>query len=313
MAISAPEAPSAALQALLTTVADGLPHAWPADDSSGLPSALLAEAGEWGFPLYARDGGVQLEYPAAPLCAQEIADIGGIDPAHIHLPLCCASTNAEILQDAGMDVCLTESQWAGRGRRGRRWSSPFGRHLYLSYGWTQLRPVHAALTIVAALSVFTLLRARLPDLWIKWPNDLWVGGRKLGGILVEARPRRHEETRLVVGLGLNIHDDPGLPATAVSLADLDIRVTRSTLAGAILRQWREDFARFADEGFTPFLPLWEKADRLTGQPVQISDAQGVREARVLGLGPDGRLQVSCADTGTIWLSAGDVSLRPQHS
>ncbi|MBU2723485.1 biotin--[acetyl-CoA-carboxylase] ligase, partial [Acidithiobacillus ferridurans] len=70
--------------------------------------------------------------------------------------------------------------------------------------------------------------------------------------------------------------------------------------------------RFADEGFTPFLTLWEKADRLTGQPVQISDAQGVREARVLGLGPDGRLQVSCADTGTIWLSAGDVSLRPQH-
>ncbi|MBU2862185.1 biotin--[acetyl-CoA-carboxylase] ligase, partial [Acidithiobacillus ferrooxidans] len=102
------------------------------------------------------------------------------------------------------------------------------------------------------------------------------------------------------------------PATAVSLADLDIRVTRSTLAGAILRHWREDFARFTDEGFTPFLPLWEKADRLTGQRVQISDAQGVREARVLGLGPDGRLQVSCADTGMIWLSAGDVSLRPQH-
>ena len=312
MAISASEAPPAALQALLTTVADGLLHAWPADDSSGLPSALLAEAGEWGFPLYARDGGVQLEYPAAPLCAQEIADIGGIDPAHLHLPLCCASTNAEILQDAGMDVCLTESQWAGRGRRGRRWSSPFGRHLYLSYGWTQLRPVHAALTIVAALSVFTLLRARLPDLWVKWPNDLWVEGRKLGGILVEAHPRGDGETRLVVGLGLNIHDDPSLPATAVSLADLDIRVTRSTLAGAILRQWREDFARFAEEGFTPFLPLWKKADRLTRQPVQVSDTQGVRAAQVLGLGSDGRLQVTCTDTGTVWLSAGDVSLRPQH-
>ena len=309
MAISAPDAPSTALQVLLAAVADGLPHAWPADN----PGELLAEAGEWGFPLHARNGGVQLEYPAAPLSARGIADIGGIDPARIHLPLCCASTNTEVLRDTRIDVCLTESQWAGRGRRGRRWSSPFGRHLYLSYGWTQLRPVHAALTIVAALSVFTLLRARLPDLWVKWPNDLWVEGRKLGGILVEAHPRGDGETRLVVGLGLNIHDDPSLPATAVSLADLDIRVTRSTLAGAILRQWREDFARFADEGFTPFLPLWKKADRLTGQPVQISDAQGVREARVLGLGPDGRLQVSCADTGTIWLSAGDVSLRPQHS
>jgi BirA family biotin operon repressor/biotin-[acetyl-CoA-carboxylase] ligase len=160
--------------------------------------------------------------------------------------------------------------------------------------------------------VFTLLQARLPDLWVKWPNDLWVGGRKLGGILVEARRRRHGETRLVVGLGLNIHDDPGLPATAVSLADLDIRVTRSTLAGAVLRQWREDFAHFTEEGFTPFLPLWKKADRLTRQPVQISDAQGVRAAQVLGLGPDGRLQVTCMDTGTVWLSAGDVSLRPQH-
>ena len=308
MAISAPDAPSTALQALLTAVADGLPHAWPADNLD----ELLAEADEWGFPLYARDGGVHLEYPAAPLSAQEIADIGGIDPAHIHLPLCCASTNTEVLQDTRVDVCLTESQWAGRGRRGRQWSSAFGRHLYLSYGWTQHSPVNAALTIVAALSVFTLLQARLPDLWVKWPNDLWVEGRKLGGILVEAHPRGDGETRLVVGLGLNIHDDPSLPATAVSLADLDIRVTRSTLAGAILRQWREDFARFAEEGFTPFLPLWKKADRLTRQPVQVSDTQGVRAAQVLGLGSDGRLQVTCTDTGTVWLSAGDVSLRPRH-
>ena len=308
MAISAPDAPSTALQALLAAVADGLPHAWPADN----PDALLAEAGEWGFPLHARDGGVQLEYPAAPLSAQGIADIGGIDPARIHLPLCCASTNTEVLRDARIDVCLTESQWAGRGRRGRRWSSPFGRHLYLSYGWTQYRPVHAALTIVAALSVFTLLQTRLPEIWVKWPNDLWVGERKLGGILVEARPRRHGATRLVVGLGLNIHDDPTLPATAVSLADLGVEIARGTLAGTVLRQWREDFARFAEEGFTPFLPRWEQADRLTRQSVEISDAQGVRAARVLGLGPDGRLQVSYTDTGTAWLNAGDVSLRPQY-
>ena len=308
MAISAPDAPSTALQALLTAVADGLPHAWPANNLD----ELLAEAAEWGYPLHARNGGVQLEYPAAPLSVQEIAAIGGIDPAHIHLPLCCASTNAEVLQDTSVDVCLTESQWAGRGRRGRQWSSPFGRHLYLSYGWTQHRPVNAALTIVAALSVFTLLQARLPDLWVKWPNDLWIGGRKLGGILVEARPRAHGETRLVVGLGLNIHDDPALPSTAVSLAELDIKITRNALAGAILRQWREDFARFAEEGFTPFLPLWKKADRLTRQSVEISDAQGVRAARVLGLGPDGRLQISYTDSGTAWLSAGDVSLRPQH-
>ena len=292
----------------MTALADGLPHVWSADN----PGELLAEAGEWGFPLYARDGGVRLEYPAAPLSAQKIADIDGIDPARIHLPLCCASTNTEVLQDTRVDVCLTESQWAGRGRRGRQWSSAFGRHLYLSYGWTQHSPVNAALTIVAALSVFTLLQARLPDLWVKWPNDLWVGGRKLGGILVEARPRRHGETRLVVGLGLNIHDDPSLPDSAVSLADLGVRVTRSTLAGAILRQWREDFARFAEAGFTPFLPLWKKADRLTRQSVQISDAQGMRAAQVLGLGSDGRLQVTCTDTGTVWLSAGDVSLRPQH-
>ncbi len=308
MAISAPDAPSTALQVLLAAVADGLPHAWPADN----PGELLAEAGEWGFPLHARNGGVQLEYPAAPLSARGIADIGGIDPARIHLPLCCASTNTEVLRDTRIDVCLTESQWAGRGRRGRRWSSPFGRHLYLSYGWTQHSPVHAALTIVAALSVFILLQARLPDLWVKWPNDLWVGGRKLGGILVEARPRSRGATRLVVGLGLNIHDDPTLPTTAVSLADLGVEITRGTLAATVLRQWRKDFARFAEEGFTPFLPLWEKADRLTRQTVQIDDAQGVRAARVLGLGPDGRLQVTCMDTGTVWLSAGDVSLRPQH-
>lgn len=329
MAISAPEAPTAALQQLL----EKLGHS-PSVAASTLaePHALLQEAHHWGIPLRRSGDSLSLEYPHAPLNAAEIADAAGIPESRIRVLPACASTNTELLNSPGdPGICLAESQWAGRGRRARHWNSPFGLHLAMSMAWSQNTRINPALTLVAGLSVFQVLKNSVKGLWIKWPNDIWVKDRKLGGILLETRrltqqslPHEtklhetkfraspaHGANLLVLGLGLNVHHDASLPDSAVSLAQFHVNLSRSQLAGQILQRWQADFARFDHAGLQAFMPLWtEAAAPMMDAIVQISDARGHYPARVRGIGADGRLQVQESGKAPVWLSAGDVSLRP---
>ncbi|WP_172437559.1 biotin--[acetyl-CoA-carboxylase] ligase [Acidithiobacillus marinus] len=324
MAISAPEAPTAALQQLL----EKLGHS-PSVAAATLtePHALLQEARYWGIPLRRSGDSLSLEYPHAPLSATEIAYGTGIPESRIRVLPACASTNTELLDNPGdPGICLAESQWAGRGRRARHWSSPFGLHLAMSMAWSQNTRINPALTLVAGLGVFQVLKNSVKGLWIKWPNDIWVKDRKLGGILLETRrltqqPLPHETkfraspphgaNLLVLGLGLNVHHDTSLPDSAVSLAQLHVHLSRSQLAGQILQRWQADFARFDRDGLQAFLPLWhDAAAPMMGQIVQISDIDRYYPALVRGIGTDGRLHVQETGKAPVWLSAGEVSLRP---
>ncbi|WP_414040918.1 biotin--[acetyl-CoA-carboxylase] ligase [Acidithiobacillus sp. M4-SHS-6] len=323
MAISVPETPTAALQKLLETLGSA-PSAYAARTADRL--SLLQEASRWGIPLRQRGESLYLAYPHAPLSAREIAASAGIPETRIRILPACASTNTEMLNSLGNPgICLAESQWAGRGRRDRHWSSPFGLHLAMSMAWSQRAMINPALTLVAGLGVFQVLQKNISGLWIKWPNDIWVSNRKLGGILLEARrlsqqslphgtmthaSPSHAANLLVLGLGLNVHHDASLPNGAVSLAQLHVNISRSALAGRILQRWQEDFARFDREGLQPFLPLWhEAAAPMMNQIVHVSDAQGHYPAQVRGIGADGRLHVQEPGKAPAWLSAGDVSLR----
>ena len=122
-------------------------------------------------------------------------------------------------------VVVADRQTGGRGRRGRSWLSPPGTNLAFSM---LLRPTSLApdavppLSLVAAAALLSCLREDVPDLSIKWPNDLYCGDRKLAGILAEMRLKGRETEFVVVGIGLNVNsgaDDwpPELAATAVSM------------------------------------------------------------------------------------------------
>ncbi|MGC9239640.1 MAG: biotin--[acetyl-CoA-carboxylase] ligase [Acidithiobacillus sp.] len=271
-------------------------------------AVVLAEARHWGLPLrFDRDRPV-LDYPAERLDAARIAKLAGpgLPPAEI-LPF-CDSTNTRILEQAELQLCLSEAQWAGRGRRGRSWYSPFGRHLYLSLRLSTPAEPPASLPLVAALSAYQVLAAQLPGLWVKWPNDLWLDGRKLGGFLAEGR-RRGGQQDWVLGMGLNCHLDPGLDASGTCLAEHGQRVDRNALAAAILRQWQADFPLLASAGFTAFAERWAAADRLCGQTVEVQrDGQcGLGQAR--GVDHAGRLRVQIAGEER-YLDAADVRIRP---
>jgi BirA family biotin operon repressor/biotin-[acetyl-CoA-carboxylase] ligase len=104
-------------------------------------------------------------------------------------------------------LCAAEMQTAGKGRRGRQWISPFGRNVYLTYGRFVGRQLSelGGLSLVVGMVVVDVLRSLgLEQVGLKWPNDILLGGGKLGGILMELRAADARGVGLVGGVGLNL-------------------------------------------------------------------------------------------------------------
>jgi BirA family biotin operon repressor/biotin-[acetyl-CoA-carboxylase] ligase len=103
-------------------------------------------------------------------------------------------------------VCIAEYQNAGRGRRGRQWVSPFGSHLYLSMYWHLDQGISAAmgLSLVSALAVSDTIKIMFGiDVQLKWPNDVYLDGVKLAGILIDLEGQVSEPSHSVIGIGIN--------------------------------------------------------------------------------------------------------------
>jgi BirA family transcriptional regulator, biotin operon repressor / biotin---[acetyl-CoA-carboxylase] ligase len=187
------------------------------------------------------------------------------------------------------------AQTAGRGRQGRTWSAPPGRALLMSL---VLRRPGRMLPLAAAVAV---AEAAGPEAAIKWPNDVLLGGRKVAGILAEARP---QDGWAVLGIGLNVAVRPGdLPAelrsTAATLA-LEPRDVEPVLA-RVLRAL-EDALGLS----TPaLLDAWQARDALQGRHIAWAGGEG----RAAGIDGDGRLVVELAGGGRTALEAGEVHLR----
>lgn len=230
------------------------------------------------------------------------------------------STNSRLLAQTdagGVLACLAEHQSAGRGRRGRNWVSPFGANLYLSLSWpfSSLPPDFSALGLAAGVAARRALQdVGIRGVQLKWPNDLYARGAKLGGVLLEMRGEPPGACRIVAGIGINV----AMPENAardvsqrwIDLEQLakDAEVSRNALAAALLNRWIEAFAHFEAEGFAPFLNEWREADLLAGQEVEISDSREQLSGRALGVARDGALELETTQ-GIRRIVAGDASLR----
>jgi BirA family biotin operon repressor/biotin-[acetyl-CoA-carboxylase] ligase len=184
-------------------------------------------------------------------------------------------------------------QTAGRGRQGRTWSAPPGRALLLSL---ILRETDPLISLRAGLAVADLAGAGAR---VKWPNDVLVDGRKVAGILVEARP---QEGWAVLGIGVNAALDPAelppeLHETAGTLGRTDLEAALAELLGYLER-------RLAEPVDSVLAALAER-DALLGRPIAWAGGEG------LGAGIDERgcLRVRRADGSETVLDAGEVHLR----
>lgn len=228
------------------------------------------------------------------------------------------STNSVLAgyRDGATRACLAERQTAGRGRAGRAWVSPFASNLYLSVGHDLVLPRAPVATVSLAVGVAVaeaLSALGVADIGLKWPNDLWIGRDKVGGILTEARAEAGGAARLVVGVGLNIAM-PRNEASAIDqpwtrLIDHVARpVSRSEVAGRCLAAVLSALGQFEADGFAPFAARWPHYDRVAGHAVDLIENERRTSAVARGIAEDGSLLVEI-DGRQRAVYAGDISLR----
>jgi len=192
-------------------------------------------------------------------------------------------------------VVLADAQVRGRGRGDRSWHSPPGLGVYLS---VVLRPAAPA----AGAPLFGLLAsvavADAFDASIKWPNDVMMGGRKVAGILAEARTSQEEIRDLVIGVGVNVnHERRDFPDSIAQLAT-SLRLSRGTpldrtdVACDILTALDEWYNLWSREGPEPIREGDRRlAEGLSGRQVAVRDGNGSFTGVTEGLGEDGALRV----------------------
>jgi BirA family transcriptional regulator, biotin operon repressor / biotin---[acetyl-CoA-carboxylase] ligase len=203
----------------------------------------------------------------------------------------CSSTNDLALKAAAPVLIAAEQQTAGRGRRGRRWHSAPGAGITFSLSRKIHRPTRElpALSLVAGVAVARALRALGPEVRVKWPNDLVVGGAKLGGILVETRSSGHA----VIGIGINCRPTPGLAARVRrEVAYLGNTVKRNDVIRRIGLALMEALDAFERSGLDALRAEWEAMDAHAGQRLRVRLANGkVLTGTASGLAQDGSLQL----------------------
>jgi BirA family biotin operon repressor/biotin-[acetyl-CoA-carboxylase] ligase len=236
------------------------------------------------------------------------------------------STNTALLgrpnpKAATSEVLLAEYQSAGRGRRGRAWLAPPGGAICLSLSWTfpDVPQDLGALGLVigvCALRALTGLGVR--EARLKWPNDLLIGERKLGGVLIELRAESAGPACVVIGIGLNVALGDaavkeiavaGTAATDLASAGLTA-VPRNVVAAALVSRCVQGLREFERQGLKPFIEEWREADALRGRPVNVSGAEGTARGLARGIDLHGALLVETPQ-GLKRFISGDVTLRPQ--
>lgn len=243
---------------------------------------------------------------------REATDLAGV--RHIAFDS-LGSTNAEALARAragerGPLWITAAVQEAGRGRRGREWSSPAG-NLYASLLLTEPAPqaLAAQLSFVAVLALHDAVAECAPQLGplltVKWPNDLLLGGAKVAGILIEAEGGPPFAT--VIGMGVNCASHPAdtaFPATDLAVAGASVtpRTLLRALAAAIetrLAQWDRG------QGFTSIRSAWLGRAAGLGQDIRVRLPEREFSGVFDGLDETGRLLVRGED-GITAVTAGEV-------
>lgn len=219
------------------------------------------------------------------------------------------STNSELMRRARAGqfdpvLLVAQRQTAGRGRLGRSWQSGAQEALTFSLGLPLQPHDWSGLSLAVGLSVAEALH---PALQLKWPNDLWLQGRKLAGILIETASVG-EIRYAVIGIGINITTPgaTGLSTPPAALSELLPGVDAPAALARIAMPLITAVRRFETDGFAALQPSFNKRDALYGQVVQCSDGT-VGVAR--GVDALGALLVH-TDSGVKKITSAEVSVRP---
>ena len=243
-----------------------------------------------------------------------------ISSSQIHLFKCLDSTNTWLKSHGGSgDICIAEQQTAGRGRRGNRWLSPDAENIYCSVKWYfNISPTHLSLlSLVVGLSIAKALeKIGLRGHGVKWPNDIFWLGRKMGGILIETITSSSQtmQQQIIIGFGLNINMSSSAGNTIdqpwVSLNEaMGKSVNRQQLLAFILEYLIHDLQQFEHLDIQQFQSDWQQWDILHNQSVTILQEHQEHIGVVKGLDEQGRLGVKLNSGKLRYYASAEIRLK----
>lgn len=286
-------------------------------------SVRIGKLAELGLSVYSVVGrGYRLAQPGDFLAAESIrgalaADARSrIDDIQVFETIDSTNNVLDRIDDGSTRIALAESQTAGRGRTERRWITQFGCNLHLSL-IHRLREPQAPLTALTPIIGVELARVLAdPDLTgigLKWPNDLMLDGAKVGGILVDYRGEAGGDTRLIVGVGINV------TMASEMAADIDQPWTtlahhaasppaRNELAARATGAVMSALDRFATGDNDHLADEWQAYDTLADQAVTTIGSNAPPSGVARGVNADGSLRIE-SEGRVSRVYSGDVRVR----
>ncbi|MDH3354298.1 MAG: biotin--[acetyl-CoA-carboxylase] ligase [Chromatiales bacterium] len=281
---------------------------------------LYSEFSRLGIPVNATDDGVKLLDIVDPLNHERISstllEFKRQHTLEIHQYI--DSTNEHLVttfNDQNLPaICLAEYQLKGHGRRGTHWHSTYGKDFNCSIAWPILsgQRVTGVMSLVIALSLVNVLEdLGLSNVEVKWPNDLFVGGRKIAGILIE-QVFNSTMLTLIVGVGLNLFKLPSRDnmsgnrefiATSVEeeLGTLERNMIAIKLIDAIFAALSE----IPEQLDTPMMLAWKRHDYLRDKNITIKQ-KNISQGLYQGIDSSGHLLLNI-DGKVLKFSSGHIT------
>lgn len=312
---------------LLQRLADGQFHSGEVlGNELGLSRASISKhvkaLTELGLDIFSVTGkGYRLAKPLTLLSHKEIArNLLSNNVAQVDVLNIIDSTNQYVKDAKGPRangyVCIAEAQTAGRGRHGRTWVSPYGASIYMSMFWS-FQGGHQAisgLSLVVGIAIVKALKELgVEDVKLKWPNDVYLQGKKLAGVLVEVEGQLGAACDCVIGLGLNID----LPSKNLAIdqpwTDLvkgsGINVDRNVLAATLINQLMSCLAEFERSGLAQYVSEWNALDFFHQKPVKLLMGEKQINGTAVGINADGALLLN-REGNVEAFHGGEISVRP---
>ncbi len=243
--------------------------------------------------------------------------------SHISVLPEVASTNQFLLDQinsadgcANASICLAEMQTAGRGRRGRKWQSPFAQNIYLSLSWcfeTGIAAMEGLSLAVGVAVVKAVQGIGIEGASLKWPNDILVGESKLGGVLIEIAGDVSGQCQAVVGIGLNVQMSESEMGSVeqpwTDLHGLSSRVPkRNDIVASLLAQLFPVVSTYESKGFSVYQEEWESLCHHIGRDVALSTPSQKIKGVMTGVDASGALRIRVGAEEQTYVG-GEVSLR----
>ena len=229
------------------------------------------------------------------------------DDSLLELPFVIDSTNDAVKQRASQlsdgFVCVAEAQKKGKGRQGKAWFSPLGSSIYLSMKWGFSNGFQSLSGLSLAIGVSIV---RVVKQWVncavslKWPNDVYLNGEKVAGILIEVSGNPDGSCDAIIGVGMNIRlpeDNPiDQPWTDLQTHSREL-IDKDKLVAQLINEMRGTLDEFVVSGLSGFVAEWEEHDHFRDKPIKLLMGQNQVTGVACGISGSGALIVETLELG----------------